>query len=65
MRLKWLVVHKKWTLDLWHKILWTIESKFETFGSRRLLLVRRQIGTTESEQCLVPTVKHNGNNTFT
>ena len=41
-------------------MLWTDESKFELFGSKRRVFVRRYAGERYSEKCLVPTVKHGG-----
>lgn len=59
-RFKWAREHQNWTAEDWSKVLWTDESKFEIFGSRRRTFVRRSAGERASEQCIVPTVKHGG-----
>lgn len=59
-RLEWATQHKNWTLEEWKKVLWSDESKFEVFGSRRRVFVRRSAGERTLDQCLVPTVKHGG-----
>lgn len=59
-RMQWARLHQNWTLEDWHKVLWTDESKFELFGSRRRIFVRRSLGERAREQCIVPTVKHGG-----
>lgn len=59
-RLNWAREHQHWTLEQWNNVLWTDESKFEIFGSRRHVFVRRSAGERATEQCIVPTVKHGG-----
>lgn len=59
-RLEWAREHQHWTLEQWKKVLWTDESKFEIFGSRRRMFVRRSAGERAAEQCIAPTVKHGG-----
>lgn len=59
-RLQWAKEHKDWTLDAWKNVLWSDESKFEVYGSRRRTFVRRSAGERAIDQCLVPTVKHGG-----
>ena len=43
-RQKFAKEHKKWTKEDWYKVLWTDESKFEQFGNRRRVYVRRREG---------------------
>lgn len=59
-RLIWAKQHQNWTVDQWKRVLWTDESKFEIFGSRRRVYVRRRIGERLTPECIVPTVKHGG-----
>lgn len=59
-RLKWALQHRNWTVEQWKQVLWTDESKFEIFGSRRRIFVRRNTSEKMTPQCIVPTVKHGG-----
>lgn len=59
-RIAWAKAHESWTLEQWHKVLWSDESKFELFGSNRRVYVRRRPGERFHDNCLVPTVKHGG-----
>lgn len=59
-RLKFVKEHENWTEEDWKKVLWTDESKFEMFGSRRRQYVRRRPGEEYLEDCLNPTMKHGG-----
>lgn len=59
-RLQWAKAHKNWTLEDWTKVLWTDESKYEVFGSRRRIFVRRSATERLTPQCVAPTVKHGG-----
>jgi hypothetical protein len=34
-RLAWAKKHEQWTFDRWKSVLWSDESKFEIFGSKR------------------------------
>ena len=57
-RFRWVQFHKNWTMDEWKQVLWTDESKFEVFGNKRRVYVRRSAKEKMLNQCLVPTVKH-------
>ncbi|CAK9814356.1 Transposable element Tc1 transposase [Anthophora quadrimaculata] len=59
-RLQWAKCHKNWTLEDWKKVLWSDESKFEVFGSKRRVFVRRKVAEILNDNCVVPTVKHGG-----
>jgi transposase len=52
--------HVNWTMEQWKAVLWTDESKFEVFGSRRRQYVRRLDEERYLETFLTPTVKHGG-----
>lgn len=59
-RLEWAKQHRSWTIEDWSKVLWTDESKFEIFGTKRRIYVRQSAEEKMLENCLVPTVKHGG-----
>lgn len=59
-RLEWARQHKDWSIEMWKKVLWTDESKFQVFGSNRRVFVRRSDQERMAPQCVVPTVKHGG-----
>lgn len=59
-RLKWPQQQKDWTLEDWEKVLWTGDSKFELWGSKQRMFVRQTLSELMSENCIVPTVKHDG-----
>lgn len=59
-RLQWAQQHRNWTIEQWAKVLWTDESKFELFGQRRRIFVRRSVNEKMLPECIVPTVKHGG-----
>lgn len=59
-RFQWAKEHKKWTIDQWRKVLWSDESKFEIFGSKRKIYVRRRKNEKYARDCIVPSVKHGG-----
>lgn len=52
--------HKDWTLEQWKSVLWTDESKFEIFGTKRRQYVRRETGERFDPRCITPTFKHGG-----
>lgn len=57
-RLEWARQHENWTTEDWKKVLWSVESKFQVFGSNRRIFVRRSVEEKMLPQCVVPTVKH-------
>lgn len=59
-RLQWARLHQHWTEEDWSKVLWSDESKFEVFGSKRRIFVRRSKTEKMLPACVVPTVKHGG-----
>lgn len=59
-RLHWAKSHKNWTVEDFKKVLWSDESKFEIFGNRRRVFVRRSADERMLPECLIPTVKHGG-----
>ena len=50
--------HEQWIVDQWKSVLWSDESKFESFGSNHRVFVRRRVG--DLMICVVPTMKHGG-----
>lgn len=46
----------------WKKVLWTVESRFEAFGSPRRIFVRRRTTEKMLEECLTPSVKQGRGN---
>lgn len=56
-RLQWARLHQNWTEEDWRKVLWSDESKFEVFGNRRRVFVRRAKQEKMLPACIVPTVK--------
>lgn len=61
-RLKFALEHRSWTVDDWKKVLWTDESKYEIFGTKRKMYVRRRVGERYLPECIQSTVKHGGGN---
>lgn len=59
-RMQWALAHRDWTEEDFKKVLWTDESKFELFGSKRRIYVRRNAQEKMMPDCVVPTVKHGG-----
>ena len=59
-RLKWAKEHQNWTVEDWKRVLWTDESKFELFGTRRRVYIRRSSSEKMLPECTVSTVKHGG-----
>lgn len=44
----------------WNKILWSDESKFEVFGTKRRIFVRIYFNERVTDGCTVASVKHGG-----
>lgn len=59
-RYRFAIEHKDWTVEQWNRVLWTDESKFELFGTKRRVHIRRGIHEKTMKECIVPTVKHGG-----
>lgn len=59
-RLEWAHAHKDWTVEDWKQVLWTDESKFEIFGQKRRIYVRRGPSEKMHPDTVTPTVKHGG-----
>ncbi|CAK9827487.1 Transposable element Tc1 transposase [Anthophora retusa] len=59
-QLWWANEHANWTISDWERVLWTDESKFEVFGNKRRVSVRRKPNEKLLSQCVIPTVKHGG-----
>ena len=59
-RLAFAKEHVHWSNDQWAKVLFSDKSKFEIFGNKRRLFVRRFEGERFKKYCLQPTVKHGG-----
>ena len=57
-RLVWARLHRDWTFEDWRKVLWTDESQFFIYGTKRRFYVRRRPGEKYFRNCLHPTVKH-------
>lgn len=59
-RLKFAKEHLNWTIEQWDRVLFTGESKFELFGCKRRVFVRRMPNERFQKNCIVGTVKHGG-----
>lgn len=59
-RLQWAQEHKNWTHEEWERVLFSDESQFEVFGSKRRVFVRRSTQERMLDSCVIPTVKHGG-----
>ncbi|CAK9804896.1 Transposable element Tc1 transposase [Anthophora quadrimaculata] len=57
-RLQWAKLYKDYTAEDWEKVLWTDESKFEVFGTKRRVHMRRKETEKFIPDCIVPTVQH-------
>ena len=53
----WAKAHNDWTIELWNKVLWTDESKFEISWSNRRAYVRRTVGERAATPCITQTIK--------
>ena len=52
--------HANWTISQWKTVVWSDEPKFELFGNKRRIFVRRHQNERYIPQYIVPTVKHGG-----
>lgn len=52
--------HVNWTNEQWGQVLFSDESKFEIYGNKRRLFIRRFEGERYKKYCWQPTVKHGG-----
>lgn len=59
-RLDFAVRHENRPQSFWNKVLWSDESKFELFSTKRRVNVWRKANTALDPKHLVPTVKHGG-----
>ena len=59
-QLKFAQRHKNWSDEQWKSILWSDESKFEIFGTKRRQYVRRRNGEQFKDMSLQPTIKYGG-----
>lgn len=59
-RMQWALTHRDWSEEDFKRVLWTDESKFEVFGSKRRVFVRRSAEEKMMPDCVLPTVKHGG-----
>ena len=59
-RLKFAQRHKNWSAEQWKSVLWSDESKFEIFGTKRRQYVRRRNGEQFKDMSLQPTIKYGG-----
>ena len=59
-QLKYAIQHKDWAQEMFNQVLYTDESKFEIFGTKRCQYVRKRIGEAYHPKCLNPTIKHGG-----
>lgn len=57
-RLNFCRAHRHWTKEDWRKVFYTDESKFELFGTKRRIFVRRSPHERFHRSCLLPTIKH-------
>lgn len=57
-RLEWAREHEGWTKNMWNKVIFSDESKFNLHGSDGKTYVRRRIGEEFQPSCLINTVKH-------
>ena len=58
--LEWAKAHAQWTDDMWKRVVWSDESKFNIFKSDGRTYIRRRKSEEFNEDCVVGTVKHGG-----
>ena len=59
-RLEWTKKYQNWTFEEWSKVLWSDESKFEVFDSKRRVFVWPSARERASDSCQVSKRKHGG-----
>lgn len=59
-RLEWVKAHAQWTNDMWKRVVWSDESKFNIFKSDGRTYIRRRKSEEFNEDCVIGTVKHGG-----
>ena len=59
-RYAWVKKHRNWTREQWKRVLWSDESKFEVFGSKRRAYIQKRTRERMKAQCIEHTVKHGG-----
>ncbi len=59
-RLSWAKEHRDWTVEMWRKVVWSDESKFNIFQSDGRTYIRRRESEEFRRECVVGTVKHGG-----
>lgn len=59
-RMNFATIHSNKPESYWNKVIWSDESKFELFSSKRKVTVWRKKGTALDPKNLKPTVKHGG-----
>ena len=60
-RLKYAREYQHWETNQWGMVLWSDESKFEIFGTKRRQYVRRMVGEKYKDMYIQSNVKHGGN----
>jgi transposase len=63
-RLEFAMEHEKWTLDDWHKVIWSDETKISIFGPEGRHYCWREPGEPSMPHHFEPTVKHGGGSIF-
>lgn len=59
-RLSFAKKHVKWSKKQWAKVLFSDESKFKMFGTKRRVFVRRKKRERFDRNCVLPSIKHGG-----
>src|SRR3954470_6979147 len=60
VRMEFAVRHKDWTVDDWHKVVWSDETKINRLGSDGWEWCWKYRGESLSNRICQPTVKHGG-----
>ena len=59
-RLEWAKARAQWTDDMWKRVVWSDESKFNIFKSDGRTYIRRRKSEEFNEDCVIGTLKHGG-----